>query len=47
MYVYIVAVFMRGNIEFLSALFLSIVIVKRYLNLIKVIRIKDEVRLGS
>lgn len=47
MYVYIVAVFMRGNIEFLSALFLSIVIVKRYLNLIKVMRIKDEVRLGS
>lgn len=33
--------------EFLSALFLSIVIVKRYLNLIKVMRIKDEVRLGS
>lgn len=38
---------MRGNIEFLSALFLSIVIVKRYLNLIKVMRIKDEVTLGS
>lgn len=47
MYIYIVAVFMRGNIEFLSALFLSIVIVKRYLNLIKVMRIKDEVRLRS
>lgn len=45
MYIYIVAVFMRGNIEFLSALFLSIVIVKRYLNLIKVMRIKDEVRI--
>lgn len=44
---YISAVFMRGNMEFLSALFLSIVIVKRYLNLIKVMRIKDEVRLGS
>lgn len=38
---------MRENMEFLSALFLSIVIVKRYLNLIKVMRIKDEVRLGS
>lgn len=44
---YISAVFMRENMEFLSALFLSIVIVKRYLNLIKVMRIKDEVRLGS